>query len=258
MRSIIAFLYILLTNIWVISLSLIEFFISIVVCLPMLGVLIFVMRWPPDKAMQLLIYSYARVWLIALKPFVRLRLINMNAPGIPRPAILVMNHFSVLDVFFVGRLPGYQITVCTRSWPFRMWWYAPFMRLAGYLDTEDQPWSQVLLRCGEVLEDGKRLLIFPEGHRSRDGRLGGFYSGAFKIACENNIPVVPICIKGTDVLLPPDQCYLKPAFVTIKVLKPVYPADFSGQTPHLEMRRHVRRKLQEAMDEIPCSTMGIR
>ncbi len=250
MHRILVFIHIVLTNLWVIPLSLLEFLISMVVCFPALGVLVLVMRWPADKAMQLLVSAYGKIWLLTLKPFAQLRLINMNAPGIPRPAILVMNHFSSLDAFYVGGLPLYQVTVCTRSWPFRMWWYAPFMRLAGYIDTEDLSWNQMLLRCGEVLEDGGRLLIFPEGHRSRNGRLGGLYSGAFKIACETNMPVVPVCIKGTDVLLPPGQWYLKPACVTMKVLKPVNPADFSGETPHLEMRRYVRQKLQEAMDEI--------
>ena len=58
-------------------------------------------------------------------------------------------------------------------------------------------------------------MLRPEAHRSRNGKLGRFYSGAFKVAVETGVPVVPLCITGTDEMLPPGRWWLRPARVCL-------------------------------------------
>ena len=66
------------------------------------------------------------------------------------------------------------------------------MRLAGYLDVESLSWEEMPGRRPARLRRRGLLLFFPEGHRSRDGRLQRFHSGAFKLAVETGVPVVPL------------------------------------------------------------------
>jgi len=124
------------------------------------------------------------------------------------------------------------------------------MKLAQYLDVERLSWDETLRASQNLLNDGGVLLLFPEAHRSRDGRMGRFYSGAFKISIETNYPIVPLCISGTDELLPPGRWYLKPARVKLKALSPVYPDAFKGETGHIEMRKYCKSIISDELGRI--------
>ncbi len=110
------------------------------------------------------------------------------------PVIFVVNHQSFFDTYCMGLLPVFDVTFAVRAWPFRMVWYRWFMRLAGYLDVESTRWEEIESAGRAVLDGGGHLLFFPEGHRSRDGRLQRFYNGAFHVAAASGRPVVPLCL----------------------------------------------------------------
>ena len=241
---------IVLMNVWVISLLILELLISVIICPAGLAVLVFVMRWRTNRAMQLLIYLYARVWLWIIAPFAPLRRIGIDEDKFKPPVIVVVNHYSFLDTFYISSLGSYLWTVWVRAWPFRMIWYGPFMRMAGYINIEDWPWSLVLQRSSDLMDQGHRLLMFPEGHRCREGVIGRFGSGAFKTAIETGVRVVPVCLKGTGYVLPPGQKYLRPGRITIKALKAVDPADFPGETGHIQMRKHVREMMATELENM--------
>jgi 1-acyl-sn-glycerol-3-phosphate acyltransferase len=97
------------------------------------------------------------------------------------------------------------------------------------------------------VDAGLSIMVFPEGHRSRDGRMGRFYSGAFKLACHNRIPVVPICIRGSDRLLPPGRRWLAPARIRVTCLDPVDPDDFTGDLRHIALRKHVKTLMEDCL-----------
>ncbi|KAL8247773.1 hypothetical protein R6Q59_008989 [Mikania micrantha] len=61
---------------------------------------------------------------------------------------------------------------------------------------------QTLKRCIEIVKNGGSVLFFPEGTRSKDGRLGTFKKGAFSIAAKTGVPVVPITLVGTGKMMP--------------------------------------------------------
>lgn len=200
------------------------------------------------RAARLYVWIYGRVWLVLMAPFFRFRRSGFPPGGYGRPSVLVVNHYSFFDTFFMGGLPFYDVTFAVRSWPFRMPWFRPMMILSGYLDVESLSFEETLARARRVLEGGGHLLWFPEGHRSRDGRLGRFYSGAFRIAVETGAPVVPLCITGTDRLLPPTRWWLKPARVTLSALDPVDPAQFTGELAHRDLLAAVRERIAAVVD----------
>jgi long-chain acyl-CoA synthetase len=76
-----------------------------------------------------------------------------------------------------------------------------------------------------VLRRGKMLCVFPEGSRSRDGRIKEFKKGVGIVARELNIPVIPVGIAGTYEALAPGKKLLRPAAITVRFGKPVYPGD---------------------------------
>ncbi|MBN2419620.1 MAG: 1-acyl-sn-glycerol-3-phosphate acyltransferase [Deltaproteobacteria bacterium] len=199
---------------------------------------------------RLFVWIYGRGWLAITHPFTGLRTFGLKKEELQKPCIIVPNHLSFFDTFFMGALPFSNVCFAIRAWPFRMAWYRPFMKLAKYLDVESLSFDESLDAARKVLESGGALLIFPEAHRSRDGKMGRFYSGAFKISIATGFPVVPLCITGTDKLLPPGRWYLKPARVRLKALKPVLPGFFKGENGHIEMRKHVKSLIADELERM--------
>jgi 1-acyl-sn-glycerol-3-phosphate acyltransferase len=227
-------------NVWVVVLMLVEMLAALAIWPVLLVLWLLVTRWPPGKIVRHFIWLYGRVWLWIVSPFVRLKVVGTDYARLAQPCIYVANHLSFFDVFFLSALPVFDVVVCLRSWPFKLPWYAPFMRCAQYVDVERLPWDEIVRKIDQIAKAGRSVLLFPQGHRSRDGRLGRFYSGAFKLAVQLRLPIVPICIQGTDQMLPPGRRWMAPADVRLECLKPIDSTAFSGDLGHIEFRKHVK------------------
>ena len=204
---------------------------------------------PMDRIVRYFIRFYGQVWMVLIAPFTRFEQVDLTLDRFPQPCIIVLNHRSLFDIFCMGALPFSNGGFALRSWPFRMFWYAPFMRLARYVDMESLGREEGLLRCRELLAEQISLMFFPEGHRSRDGQLGRFYSGAFKLAVETNTPIVPVCISGTDRLLPPGALLMAPTTIRLQALPAVDPSAFTGESGHVALRKTVKAAMAEALEK---------
>lgn len=241
---------IVLMNITVFPLLVIMTVFGILISFPALLVFKTTARMETFRIIRLFVWIYGRGWLAIIKPFTRLQAEGLNIRDINTPCIIVPNHLSFFDTFFMGALPFSNVCFAIRSWPFRMAWYNPFMRLARYLDVEGTPWEESFERCRNELLKGAVLLFFPEAHRSRDGSLGRFYSGAFKVSVATGVPIIPLCITGTGDMYPPGKWLLKPAKVRLKALPAVNPDRFQGPNSHMEMRRVVKTLMAEEIERM--------
>ena len=208
------------------------------------------LRRSAGQLMRWFIWLYGRGWLVLMSPFVRFRCLGMARVRPGKPFLLVVNHLSFFDTYCMALLPAHDITFAVRSWPFRLFWYSTFMRLARYLDVEGDSWEQTLSHCREAFAAGGTVLFFPEGHRSRDGRLQRFYSGAFKAAAATGVPLIPLCIVGTDRLLPPGRRSMRPCRVTLQALEPIETTPFAGEDGHIRLRKLVKMRMAVAIAEM--------
>ena len=207
-------------------------------------------HWNAEQISRRLIWVYGRGWLTIMLPFVRSELIGIKEDKIKPPCIYVANHLSFFDIYCLAVLPSFNVSIAIRNWPFKMYWYAPFMHMAGYLNIEKMSWEKFSESAAQILSKGGAVLFFPEGHRSRDGQLRRFYSGAFKLANETGVNIVPLCIRGTNEVLPPGRWWLKPAKVTIKALEPVDPGAYEGPSAHRLMRKNVKNMMMQGLSEM--------
>jgi 1-acyl-sn-glycerol-3-phosphate acyltransferase len=203
--------------------------------------------WDWGRVMRRLVTVHGYGLILIVSPFVRFS--GQDLETIERPCIMVVNHLSFFDSYFMAALPFHDIIFAVGAWPFRMFWYTMFMRLARYLDVENDAWEDVIRTCNASFAKKGTVLFFPEGHRSKTGELQPFYSGAFKLSKETGVPIVPLCITGTERMLPPGQSFLHPARVLLKALPAVHPSAFPGSAGHLKMRREVRDRIARALEE---------
>lgn len=178
-----------------------------------------------NSALRRVIRFYGWV-LVCIVPFMAPVTVESRTGKLLLPSILVANHNSAIDPYLFGALPIENAFVTL--WPFKIPVYGSLMRLAGYINAGNG-WDEVRRQGAELLRSGCSLTIWPEGHRSRDGRIGRFRKGAFLLALETGYPVIPVCILGSGQILPPGKRFFSPGRVRIILLDPVYPDGWGDQ-----------------------------
>jgi 1-acyl-sn-glycerol-3-phosphate acyltransferase len=137
--------------------------------------------------------------LIPLGFGVRIRV--RGEEGVPREesAIFIANHVNILDpLILYGHIPrfvrGVELETHFR-WPV---WGALVRRLGNIPISHQNTRSALesLKEASERIKDGTSIVIFPEGHRTRDGKLQTFHSGPFLLAQTAGVPIQPIALKG--------------------------------------------------------------
>ena len=208
----------------------------------LLGNLLF-FRLPIDRLIRQAIRIYG--WfLIRVVPFMAPVVLDDQSGGFEGPAIFVPNHSSSIDPYLFGLLPLDNAFVT--SWPFRIPFYNLFMHLAGYIDST-RGWHHVERQGRKLLARGCSLIIWPEGHRSRDGRLRRFKNGAFQLALATGRPIVPVCILGSRKMLPPGNRILTPARIRMILLPPLLP---SGDPANPDQVKALKEKTRLAISRV--------
>ena len=164
---------------------------------------------------------------------------------VDRPAIYVMNHQSTLDIpaaFAVLPLDLRFIAKHTlRKVPFLGW----YMSWTGMVFVDRSNSTQAvgsLNAAAERVRGGISLLAYPEGTRSRDGRILPFKKGPFVLALQAGVPVVPIAIQGSMACMPAHLRPFRPGVVRMAIGAPIPTA---GMT--MEQREHLVQQAREAV-----------
>lgn len=219
-----------------------------------LSVTSLVVFWPLsfffEKASGRLPHGVSRFWarmISAVLPFwdIQVRGLDKIRPG--RTYIVVSNHQSLLDILVVVlSLPFHFKFIAKRElfWiPFFGW----HLFLAGYIPLkrgDAESGRRCLEKARSWLVRGVSVLFFPEGTRSPDGRIHEFKAGAFKLAQETGVEILPLVIQGTREAIPKHSWVVeKKAVIHLKVLDPV---PMKGRATDLEsIRAGVRSIIME-------------
>jgi len=93
------------------------------------------------------------------------------------------------------------------------------MRRAGYIPVDRSHGRQALKSLGEAAQKiaaGTSVIIFPEGTRTKDGKMQDFKAGAMVLAIKSGVDIVPVAIKGTYEILPKGKLLINPGNVSIQ------------------------------------------
>jgi 1-acyl-sn-glycerol-3-phosphate acyltransferase len=137
--------------------------------------------------------------------------------------VFVSNHQSIYDIPIIFRTLPYELRIIAKEslgrFPFLGW----HLRLAGHLlvDRRQPDREGILQSWFRLVKDGKSLIVFPEGTRSSDGRVGRFKAGSFLLAVQASVPVVPITLIGSRKIMRKGQLTVRPGCVSLIVHEPV-------------------------------------
>jgi 1-acyl-sn-glycerol-3-phosphate acyltransferase len=153
----------------------------------------------------------------------------------PRTALIFMpNHISFLDGPLLEMLiPGAARVVLKKS-ILRIPIVGLGMRFVGFVPVDRKGVKggkrSIAKAIQMVREKGYSFLIFPEGTRSRDGKLQRFRRGGFFLALETGAPIVPVTIRGTFELMPKGQKFARKGSVRVAFHDPIPTAGYTVET----------------------------
>lgn len=160
--------------------------------------------------------------------------------------MFVANHLSLLDILVLFRL-FYDFKWVSKAEIFKIPVIGWNMRLNHYVALRRGDRASVvemMARCRETLAAGSSVMMFPEGTRSADGQMRPFKTGAFELAVEAQVPIVPIAIEGTGNALPKHGFVLRGRHpITVTVLPPFDPGESVEQAS-----AHARAEIAAVVD----------
>ena len=165
-----------------------------------------------------------------------------------KPSVIISNHQTLLDIMAIMSLSP-KVIVITKKWV----WNAPFfhwiIRYADFYPTENFDMDNVgTLR--KKVEEGYSIVIFPEGTRSEDCSILRFHKGAFYLAKELNVSILPIMIHGFGYVLPKKFLHLKKGEFNLRIMPRISSEETDYQTLCKETRKIYKQRYSELCKEI--------
>jgi len=156
-----------------------------------------------------------------------------------KPAILIANHASFLDIMIM-LMHHPKAVLMVKEWVYRSPLYGWLIRYMNYIFIEEGPEAN-LEQAKQLVADGYSIIIFPEGTRSEDGRMGRFHKGAFLLAERLQLPIQPVFIHGAGYVSPKNELAIKHGPVNVMVMPRIEPDDVSWGTGYRERARNITR-----------------
>jgi len=185
----------------------------------------------------LMFQSLILVWLI---PIWKIKIEGREKAVKGTTYVIISNHQSILDILFINSL-RYKFKWISKIENINLPVLGWYLRMAGYITVnrgnEDSK-VEMLEKSLNLLKGGMSIMIFPEGTRSADKEIGFYKRGAFQLAMQANVPILPILIDGTGGILPKHGLIFGSGHnITIRVLDPVHPELFNtGNVDELALK----------------------
>jgi 1-acyl-sn-glycerol-3-phosphate acyltransferase len=173
---------------------------------------------------------------------VRVEIIDLDTVDPARAYIFMSNHVSNLDPPIQIPIIPRRTSVMVKKELFRTPVLGRAMRMASLIPVDRgnrDAGIDAVREAKKVVEQGISMTIYPEAHRSFNGKLLPFKKGPFYLAMECGVPVVPVTITGTHYALPKGQFSIKPGVVKVIFHPPIEPRDFGSREKLMEKVRDV-------------------
>lgn len=181
-----------------------------------------------------------------------LRLRVVGKENIPKEGglIVAVNHISYLDPPLVGVAlwPQRKLHYIAKTELFKIPILGFILRLVNAFPVKrGKPDRVALKRAIELLERGEAVCIFPEGTRSRDGRLQKPELGISLLVLRSGAPVLPVAVINTDKALPRGAIMIHPARIRVYIGKAFHP---KREGDPKEMRKEIANQVMERIAEL--------
>lgn len=151
------------------------------------------------------------------------KVIGNSKEKFKNPAVVISNHQSHIDIVLLLMLHPKMI-ILTNDWVQRNPFYGILVKMAQFYPVLDRLEENLPL-IRQKVEKGYSIMVFPEGSRSPDSQIKRFHKGAFYIAQQLNLDVLPVILHGVGDCITKGENFLKRGKITVKVLSRIPQSD---------------------------------
>ncbi|WP_246147029.1 1-acyl-sn-glycerol-3-phosphate acyltransferase [Seonamhaeicola marinus] len=188
--------------------------------------------------------------------FVKKTTLNPFKEAFEKQSIIIANHTSFLDILAIGMLHP-KIIFLVNDWVYNSPIFGKAVKLAGFYPVS-RGIDKSIGHLKTKIEQGYTLMAFPEGTRSTTNKIKRFHKGAFFLAEEFNLDIVPVLIHGNSEVLPKGSFVIKDGSITLKILERITFEDQSfGKTYKDKTKlisKHFKSAFQDLRNEIEDAT----
>lgn len=176
---------------------------------------------------------------------IRLKIKGKENVPLDEPVIFIANHSSHLDIgCLCGSLPVNLHFIGKKEliWTPVVGWY---MFIAGHIFVDRRNRKKAIVslqKAAKKIKEGKSVVMYPEGTRTKTGEIGPFKKGAFYLALDADVKIVPIHINGTYKVWPTKSSTITPGNVDVTIGKPIDSSRYS--------KKNISELIQDAKAEI--------
>jgi 1-acyl-sn-glycerol-3-phosphate acyltransferase len=171
---------------------------------------------------------------------VKKKIINEHRENFSKPAVVIANHQSFLDILLTVMISNKNILL-VNDWVWNSPFFGRVVKLAGFYPVS-KGFEESIPALTEAVELGYCIVVFPEGTRSRTPDIHRFHKGAFFIAEKFNLDIIPLLIHGTsDTMQKGDDFLLKSGQLTVKILPRIRSEDTSYGMGYYERTKNISK-----------------
>ena len=181
---------------------------------------------------------------------IRVEISGLEHVPADRRCIFMCNHVSNLDPPVVlPLLPGH-CSVLLKKELMRIPILGTAMRMGKFVPVERghrrEAAQASVAAAADALRSGLNILVFPEGTRSKDGRLSTFKKGPFFLAQQTQAPIIPIALSGTQKMMRKGSIAITPGVAQVRMLPVIEPAEYATRE---DLLRAVRQAIADALPD---------
>lgn len=197
-------------------------------------------------------YYPERIWsrIMCWLAFVRVRAVGRDNIDPRQSYIFVANHQGAYDIWTIYGFLNHNFKWLMKKELESIFMVGKACRKAGHIMVDDSSIAGIKSTIQEsegTLKGGMSLVIFPEGSRTWDGNMTAFKRGAFMLAGEFKLPVVPITIDGSFRAMPRYTYLMTPSHIRMTIHKPIRPGERGFNTKAL--MEQCRREIASALPQ---------
>ncbi|WP_281226012.1 1-acyl-sn-glycerol-3-phosphate acyltransferase [Flavobacterium aquiphilum] len=189
------------------------------------GILIRIMPFSKKSKMKAFHFVMSKFMhsVLITYPSVKRKIINKSNETFDKPAVIIANHSSFLDILAIGMLSP-KIIFLVSDWVYNSPVFGKGVRLAGFYPVSSGMDNGVEHLRAKV-EEGFSIMVFPEGTRSEDNSIKRFHKGAFYLAEQLHLDIVPVVIHGYSEVLPKGDFVINGGTTVVTVLNRILHGD---------------------------------
>ena len=194
------------------------------------------------------IYWFNRLFL---KMMITVKTINKNTHNeqFEKPAIVISNHQSFIDILLLLSLSP-KFVMVTNGWVYESPFFGRIVRHADFFNASNG-YEQLVDALKQKVADGYSIIVFPEGTRSEDGKIGRFHKGAFFLAEQLNLDIVPIVQYGNGMISSKNQpFYIKKGFIVSDILPRIQRNNTEYGTTYQERTKKISAYFKEEFAKV--------